>query len=99
MTGILPVCVVKTILHIWWRSIFQLWVCCRYSGSDLAALAREAAMVPIRELGSAVAHVPADRVRPLKALDFAEALRGIKPSVSQHQLQQYETWTQDFGSL
>ena len=73
--------------------------CCRYSGSDLAALAREAAMVPIRELGSAVAHVPADRVRSLKAVDFEEALSGIRPSVSQNQLQQYDLWTQDYGSL
>ena len=56
-------------------------------------------MVPIRELGSAVAHVPADRVRPVKAQDFAEALRGIKPSVGQHQLQQYDSWTQEYGSL
>ena len=80
-------------------SCFLAGCLCRYSGSDLAALAREAAMVPIRELGSAVAHVPADSVRALKAQDFAEALRGIKPSVGQHQLQQYNSWTQEYGSL
>jgi SpoVK/Ycf46/Vps4 family AAA+-type ATPase len=73
--------------------------CCRYSGSDLAALCREAAMQPIRELGSSVAHVPASRVRPLAVSDFAAALESTKPSVSKQQLSAYVQWTKDFGSV
>jgi len=70
----------------------------RYSGSDLSALCREAAMAPLRELGPAVAHVPADRVRPLALPDFSAALSFAKPSVGREQLRAYEDWTRQFGS-
>ncbi|KAK9839964.1 hypothetical protein WJX74_001183 [Apatococcus lobatus] len=69
-----------------------------YSGSDLAALCREAAWVPLRELGPAISTVPADRVRPLTIADFGQALQAIKPSVNQGQLAAFEQWTRDFGT-
>jgi Vps4 C terminal oligomerisation domain len=56
-------------------------------------------MQPIRELGSSVAHVPADRVRPLAVPDFAAALEAIKPSVGKQQLSAYVQWTKEFGSV
>jgi len=76
-----------------------LWLARRYSGSDLSALCREAAMVPLRELGSAVAHVSADRVRPVGLDDFSTALESTKPSVSRQQLGAFDEWTKDFGSV
>eukprot|EP00249_Psilotum_nudum_P012684 c23918_g1_i2 orf=1-1029(-) len=61
-----------------------------YSGSDLHALCQEAAMMPIRELGSRVNTVSAEQVRPLTYTDFKQAMGVIRPSVSRDQLQQFE---------
>lgn len=69
-----------------------------YSGSDLAALCKEAAMMALRELGAAIATAPAAAVRPITPADFAAAAGAIKPSVSREQLQRFEAWTRDFGS-
>lgn len=60
---------------------------------------REAAMEPIRELGSRITTVELDQVRPLVYSDFTKALRVIRPSVSRDQLHRYEKWNRDFGSL
>ncbi|KAL4430384.1 hypothetical protein ABPG77_002190 [Micractinium sp. CCAP 211/92] len=68
-----------------------------YSGSDLAALCKEAAMLPIRELGPAIRHTPADRVRPIRLCDFEAAIRAIKPSVSRDQLRRFDEWTREYG--
>ncbi|KAL4419900.1 hypothetical protein ABPG75_006998 [Micractinium tetrahymenae] len=68
-----------------------------YSGSDLAALCKEAAMLPIRELGPAIRDTPADRVRPIRLHDFEAAIRAIKPSVSRDQLRRFEEWTREYG--
>lgn len=56
-------------------------------------------MEPIRELGSRITTVELDQVRPLVYSDFSKALRVIRPSVSRDQLQRYEKWNQEFGSL
>eukprot|EP00884_Botryococcus_braunii_P016998 jgi/Botrbrau1/3982/Bobra.0365s0054.1 len=70
-----------------------------YSASDLAALCREAAMVPIRELGSRVSVVPADQIRKIRLKDFeqgapsnqaerqpgaAAGVRGLDPRIWEH---------------
>ncbi|KAJ7521328.1 hypothetical protein O6H91_19G048300 [Diphasiastrum complanatum] len=69
-----------------------------YSGSDLHALCEEAAMIPIRELGSRVSTISADKVRPLNYADFKQALKAIRPSVSKDQLYQFQEWNEEFGS-
>lgn len=69
-----------------------------YSGSDLAALCREAAMVPIRELGPRVANVPASAVRAVRLDDFSSAIRAIRPSVSGEQLTKFDAWTRAYGT-
>lgn len=56
-------------------------------------------MIPIRQLGSAVAHIAVDRVRPLCSEDFAEALQGIKPSVGLQQLKTFKNWTEEYGTV
>ena len=67
-----------------------------YSGSDLAALIREAALGPIRELGARVANVRAEEIRPINAGDFELALTQIRASVGDQQ--KYEEWTEAFGT-
>lgn len=69
-----------------------------YSGSDLQALCEEAAMMPIRELGSRVSTVKANQVRPLNYIDFKEAMKVIRPSVPRNKLQELEHWNEEFGS-
>lgn len=56
-------------------------------------------MEPIRELGSRIATIELSQVRPLVYNDFRKALRVIRASVSRDQLQTYEKWNRDFGSL
>ncbi|KAL2649329.1 hypothetical protein R1flu_017457 [Riccia fluitans] len=70
-----------------------------YSGSDLHALCQEAAMMPLRELGSRVSTIRPDQVRSLTHTDFKEALKAIRPSVSKEQLTQYEQFNSMYGSL
>ena len=69
-----------------------------YSGSDITALAREAALGPIRELGDRIAEIPVDKVRPIIARDFALALQQVKPSVSKAQIKHFLDWNAEFGS-
>lgn len=69
-----------------------------YSGSDLAALCREAAMEPVRELGDRLMTVGAADVRPVRKEDFIAALRVIRPSVATGTLREIEEWNRSYGS-
>eukprot|EP00958_Prasinococcus_capsulatus_P013645 scaffold1411_cov396-Prasinococcus_capsulatus_cf.AAC.3 len=69
-----------------------------YSGSDLAALCKEAAMGPVRELGPRIANVSAGKVRPIDMRDFRKALRNMKPSLSAQDLRHYEEFNEQYGS-
>nr|GEX39156.1 spastin isoform X1 [Tanacetum cinerariifolium] len=69
-----------------------------YSGSDLQALCEEAAMMPIRELGSNILTVNANQVRRLKYGDFQKAMSVIRPSYVKSKWEELEQWNKDFGA-
>ncbi|KAA8649785.1 hypothetical protein EYZ11_005385 [Aspergillus tanneri] len=68
-----------------------------FSGSDVTALAKDAAMGPLRNLGEALLHTPMDQIRPIRFQDFEASLSSIRPSVSQEGLKEYEEWARQFG--
>ena len=69
-----------------------------YSGSDLTALAKEAAMQPIRELGEGLLAVIFENIRGVTANDFILAMETIKRSVSPESLKNYTNWSSKYGS-
>ncbi|KAI0441799.1 P-loop containing nucleoside triphosphate hydrolase protein [Xylaria telfairii] len=68
-----------------------------FSGSDITALAKDAAMGPLRSLGEALLHMTMDQIRPIELVDFQASLRTIRPSVDQEGLKEYENWAKQFG--
>ncbi|KAI0550904.1 P-loop containing nucleoside triphosphate hydrolase protein [Xylaria curta] len=68
-----------------------------FSGSDITALAKDAAMGPLRSLGEALLHMTMDQIRPIEMGDFKASLRTIRPSVDQEGLKEYEDWARQFG--
>ncbi|KAH1464177.1 hypothetical protein KXX13_004361 [Aspergillus fumigatus] len=68
-----------------------------FSGSDITALAKDAAMGPLRNLGEALLHTPMDQIRPIRFHDFEASLKSIRPSVSRDGLREYEEWARKFG--
>lgn len=69
-----------------------------FSGSDLTALAKDAAMGPLRALGEALLTTPREQIRPLGFEDFLSSLQTIRPSVSKEGLQEFEKWADMYGS-
>ncbi|CAG5135741.1 unnamed protein product [Candidula unifasciata] len=71
-----------------------------YSGSDLNALAKDAALGPIRELSiSEVKAMDANRVRPININDFRESLKKIRRSVPLDTIARYEEWNREYGDI
>ena len=68
-----------------------------YSGADLKALAHEAAMFPIRRLGSRVATIQESEVPPIQYCDFKEAMKVQKPTMRDVDLKGFRKWTEEFG--
>lgn len=69
-----------------------------YSGSDLTALAKDAALGPIRELKpEEVRSLAASEVRKIRLSDFEDSLRKIKRSVGPQTLEGYRRWNEDYG--
>jgi SpoVK/Ycf46/Vps4 family AAA+-type ATPase len=68
-----------------------------FSGSDITALAKDAAMGPLRSLGEALLHMSMEDIRPIEFVDFEASLVNIRPSVSKEGLQEFEDWARKFG--
>jgi len=70
-----------------------------YSGADMANLCREAAMGPIRSIDlSLIESMEAEEVRPIMKQDLEAALKQVKASVSDQDLQMYEDWNDKYGA-
>ncbi|EDO18630.1 hypothetical protein Kpol_1048p61 [Vanderwaltozyma polyspora DSM 70294] len=69
-----------------------------YSGSDITTLAKEAAMIPIRDLGENLLDITTDKIRGVNVDDFILAMETVKKSVSPESLQEYSEWSEKYGS-
>ena len=76
-----------------------------YSGADISNVCREAALMPMRrkldETGFDIhdlPHIQGELDVPVQMEDFTDALKNIKCSVSNTNLEQYQEWMKDFGS-
>jgi SpoVK/Ycf46/Vps4 family AAA+-type ATPase len=67
-----------------------------YSGSDLSALCKEAAMFPVRGLSHR--ELQEGKIPPVSINHFRAAMEVIRPSVSQQSLNFYMRWNSEFGS-
>ena len=79
------------------RQKLTLYLISGFSGSDITALAKDAAMGPLRNLGEALLYTPMDQIRPIEFVDFEASLINIRPSVSKAGLQQFEEWAREYG--
>ncbi|XP_055945167.1 spastin-like [Argiope bruennichi] len=71
-----------------------------YSGSDLTALAKDAALGPIRELNpEEVKSVDPRKMRTVSMADFTESLKRIRRSVATQSLAFYTQWNSEFGDV
>jgi len=71
-----------------------------YSGSDLAALAKDAALGPIRELGpDRLIEADIGQVRDIRLTDFLDATKRIRRSVPGDTLERYVVWNQEYGDI
>lgn len=68
-----------------------------FSGSDITALAKDAAMGPLRSLGEALLSTSMDEIGPIALVDFERSLLSIRPSVSKAGLEEFEKWANEFG--
>ena len=71
-----------------------------YSSSDLTALAKDAALGPIRDLDpNLVKSVDVNKVRKITVHDFVDSLRRIRCSVPAELLQKLTYWNRQFGDI
>lgn len=65
----------------------------------MKVLCQEAVMGPVRMISfSEMKNVRADSVRPVTFSDFLDALKCVRASVSQDDLQQYIDWNNKYGT-
>ena len=80
-----------------------------YSGADIANVCRDAAMLPMRKKlmqlrvqgfnPQAIAKIKSEAEVPVSMEDFKEALSNVSKSVSNDDLDKYDTWMKEFGSI
>ncbi|CBJ31305.1 putative; AAA family ATP ase [Ectocarpus siliculosus] len=70
-----------------------------FSGADLHALCTEAAMGPVRDLGSNICSVKVSDVPPMETRHFTEARQSMRPSVGAEEITHYLKWNEEFGSF
>ena len=71
-----------------------------YSGSDLTQLAKDAALMPIREYkADELKSIPAEQIRGVSRDDFVNAMKTIRPSVSPKNLNQFSIWNEKYGCI
>ncbi|CAM9484003.1 unnamed protein product [Ascophyllum nodosum] len=70
-----------------------------FSGADLHSLCAEAAMGPVRELGSSICSIKASDVPPMEARHFTYARQCMRPSVGAEEITHYVAWNEEFGSF
>lgn len=63
----------------------------------MTALAKDAAMGPLRSLGEALLHMTKEEIRPIRLSDFEASLATIRPSVGKAGLKEHEDWAKEFG--
>lgn len=69
-----------------------------YSNSDLVALCREAALVPIRDLSRKdIKNLASTEIRPLTLHDFEVAMKAIKPSTDERVLKKLRKYASTAG--
>jgi SpoVK/Ycf46/Vps4 family AAA+-type ATPase len=69
-----------------------------FGGADLKALCTDAAMGPIRQLGTRALEVDVNDIPPISFKHFRQALRGMRPSVSPQDLVHYVEWDRLYGT-
>ncbi|MCL7032568.1 hypothetical protein MKW94_028213 [Papaver nudicaule] len=73
-----------------------------YSGSDMTNLVKDACMGPLRDAcrqGKDIANLRKEDLRTVTLQDFEYSLQEVRPSVSSSELDSYEVWNKQFGSL
>ena len=71
-----------------------------YSGSDLTALAKDAALGPIRERSvEDLKLMTASNIRPLNFYDFKNSLQKIRQSTPRDLLTELEKWNRNYGDI
>ena len=71
-----------------------------YSGSDLTALAKDAALGPIRERPiEQLKMLNANNIRPININDFKASLNKIRQSTPREALLELEKWNREYGDI
>ncbi|XP_022255214.1 fidgetin-like protein 1 isoform X3 [Limulus polyphemus] len=70
-----------------------------YSGADMTNLCKEASLGPIRSLDtSQIQCISPNQVRPINLEDFFHALKQVRASVSDKDMDTYLNWNEKYGS-